>query len=234
MKSPLWAAALFFAVIMAVSAYAGSARILRVTMNDGSTKQFLVNYISKITFTATDQDISSSSAIVESSSSVASSSSTIKESSSSVASSSSATEKSSSSVASSSSATEKSSSSVASSSSATKTSSSSVASSSSVTVESSSSEEEHSTGIVTADFKSNVIWDARQQTLLLYSEREANARVTIFDIHGIRLGRLNFAVVSGFNGFSLSNMNLANGKYVLHVDLGGKRSQNVIAIGSAK
>ena len=220
MKSPLWAAALFFAVIMAVSAYAGSARILRVTMNDGSTKQFLVNYISKITFTATDQDISSSSAIVESSSSVASSSSTIKESSSSVASSSSATEKSSSSVASSSSAT--------------KTSSSSVASSSSVTVESSSSEEEHSTGIVTADFKSNVIWDARQQTLLLYSEREANARVTIFDIHGIRLGRLNFAVVSGFNGFSLSNMNLANGKYVLHVDLGGKRSQNVIAIGSAK
>ena len=220
MKSPLWAAALFFAVIMAVSAYAGSARILRVTMNDGSTKQFLVNYISKITFTATDQDISSSSAIVESSSSVASSSSTIKESSSSVASSSSATEKSSSSVASSSSAT--------------KTSSSSVASSSSVTVESSSSEEEHSTGIVTADFKSNVIWDARQQTLLLYSEREANARVTIFDIHGIRLGRLNFAVVSGFNGFSLSNMNLANGKYVLHVDLGGKRSQKVIAIGSAK
>ena len=220
MKSPLWAAALFFAVIMAVSAYAGSARILRVTMNDGSTKQFLVNYISKITFTATDQDISSSSAIVESSSSVASSSS--------------ATEKSSSSVASSSSATEKSSSSVASSSSATKTSSSSVASSSSVTVESSSSEEEHTTGIVTADFKSNVIWDARQQTLLLYSEREANARVTIFDIHGIRLGRLNFAVVSGFNGFSLSNMNLANGKYVLHVDLGGKRSQKVIAIGSAK
>ena len=220
MKSPLWAAALFFAVIMAVSAYAGSARILRVTMNDGSTKQFLVNYISKITFTATDQDISSSSAIVESSSSVASSSSTIKESSSSVASSSSATEKSSSSVASSSSAT--------------KTSSSSVESSSSVTVESSSSEEEHTTGIVTADFKSNVIWDARQQTLLLYSEREANARVTIFDIHGIRLGRLNFAVVSGFNGFSLSNMNLANGKYVLHVDLGGKRSQKVIAIGSAK
>ena len=220
MRKPIWALSLFFAVLMAASANADSARILRITMNDGSTKQFLVNYISKITFTATDQDISSSSAIVESSSSVASSSSTIKESSSSVASSSSATEKSSSSVASSSSAT--------------KTSSSSVASSSSVTVESSSSEEEHTTGIVTADFKSNVIWDARQQTLLLYSEREANARVTIFDIHGIRLGRLNFAVVSGFNGFSLSNMNLANGKYVLHVDLGGKRSQKVIAIGSAK
>ena len=220
MKSPLWAAALFFAVLMAVSAYAGSARILRVTMNDGSTKQFLVNYISKITFTATDQDISSSSAIVESSSSVASSSSTIKESSSSVASSSSAIVESSSSVASSSSAI--------------KESSSSEASSSSVTVESSSSEEEHTTSIVSADFKSNVIWNARQQTLLLYSEREANARVTIFDIHGIRLGRLNFAVVSGFNEVSLSNMNLANGKYVLHVDLGGKRSQKVIAIGSAK
>ena len=206
MKSPLWAAALFFAVIMAVSAYAGSARILRVTMNDGSTKQFLVNYISKITFTATDQDIRSSSAIVESSSSVASSSSAIVESSSSVASSSSAI----------------------------KESSSSEDSSSSVTVESSSSEEEHTTSIVSADFKSNVIWNARQQTLLLYSEREANARVTIFDIHGIRLGRLNFAVVSGFNEVSLSNMNLANGKYVLHVDLGGKRSQKVIAIGSAK
>ena len=110
-----------------------------------------------------------------------------------------------------------------------------VVSSSSETVESSSSEEEeHTTSIAATDLNSKVIWNARQQSLLLLAERSANAQVTIFDIQGVRLARLNFAVISGFNEVPLSKMNLANGRFVLHVDLDGKRSLKVISIGSVK
>ena len=223
MKKHFWALCLLFATVWVVSAYAGAVRVLRVNMNDGSTKLFMVNYVSRITVTATDKDISSSSEEAVSSSSetaaVVSSSSETAESSSSeeVVSSSSET------VVSSSSETVESSSSEV------------VVSSSSETVESSSSEEEeHTTSIAATDLNSKVIWNARQQSLLLLAERSANAQVTIFDIQGVRLARLNFAVISGFNEVPLSKMNLANGRFVLHVDLDGKRSLKVISIGSVK
>ena len=189
MKKHLWALCLLFASVWVVSAYAGAVRVLRVNMNDGSTKLFMVNYVSRITVTATDKDISSSSEEA-----VSSSSETVESSSSEV-----------------------------------------VVSSSSETVESSSSEEEeHTTSIAATDLNSKVIWNARQQSLLLLAERSANAQVTIFDIQGVRLARLNFAVISGFNEVPLSKMNLANGRFVLHVDLDGKRSLKVISIGSVK
>ena len=173
----------------------------------------MVNYVSRITVTATDKDISSSSEEAVSSSSETVESSSSEE----VVSSSSET------VVSSSSETVESSSSEV------------VVSSSSETVESSSSEEEeHTTSIAATDLNSKVIWNARQQSLLLLAERSANAQVTIFDIQGVRLARLNFAVISGFNEVPLSKMNLANGRFVLHVDLDGKRSLKVISIGSVK
>ena len=213
MKKHFWALCLLFATVWVVSAYAGAVRVLRVNMNDGSTKLFMVNYVSRITVTATDKDISSSSEEAVSSSSETAESSSSEE----VVSSSSET------VVSSSSETVESSSSEV------------VVSSSSETVESSSSEEEeHTTSIAATDLNSKVIWNARQQSLLLLAERSANAQVTIFDIQGVRLARLNFAVISGFNEVPLSKMNLANGRFVLHVDLDGKRSLKVISIGSVK
>ena len=213
MKKHFWALCLLFATVWVVSAYAGAVRVLRVNMNDGSTKLFMVNYVSRITVTATDKDISSSSEEAVSSSSETVESSSSEE----VVSSSSET------VVSSSSETVESSSSEV------------VVSSSSETVESSSSEEEeHTTSIAATDLNSKVIWNARQQSLLLLAERSANAQVTIFDIQGVRLARLNFAVISGFNEVPLSKMNLANGRFVLHVDLDGKRSLKVISIGSVK
>ena len=205
MKKHFWALCLLFATVWVVSAYAGAVRVLRVNMNDGSTKLFMVNYVSRITVTATDKDISSSSEEA-----VSSSSETVESSSSEEA------------VSSSSETVESSS-------------SEEVVSSSSETVESSSSEEEeHTTSIAATDLNSKVIWNARQQSLLLLAERSANAQVTIFDIQGVRLARLNFAVISGFNEVPLSKMNLANGRFVLHVDLDGKRSLKVISIGSVK
>ncbi len=281
MKKKIWAFLLFFCFIFVVSAHAGYARILRLTLNDGTVKYFWVDQISKITTTTDKSSLSSSSVTVASSSSakaassssvtVASSSSAKAASSSSVkvASSSSVTVASSSNVtvassssakaASSSSAKATSSSSVkvassssakvASSSSATVVSSSSAkaASSSSVKVASSSSAKAASSSSKKATsssskkssyiasvemFNFQMSWNARQQTLLLSAEKSTNAQVSVFDIQGIRVSRLNVPVLRGYNSVSLSSLHLANGKYVLHVEMDGVRLQKVISIGN--
>ena len=225
MKTKIWASVLFFSLIFAVSAHADYARIIRVTMNDGSTQYYWVDQVSEIKILTEKSTLSSSSETVASSSSAtaASSSSTT------VASSSSAK------AASSSSATVASSSSAkaASSSSATVASSSSAkaASSSSATVASSSSEQ--STRIVSIKkFNSQMSWNARQQTLLLSAAKTAQVQVSVFDIQGIRVSQLNVLVLRGYNSASLSSLHLANGKYVLHVEMDGARLQKVVSIGN--
>ena len=217
MKTKIWASVLFFSLIFAVSAHADYARIIRVTMNDGSTQYYWVDQVSEIKILTDKSTLSSSSVTVASSSSenvVSSSSAT-------AASSSSAT------VASSSSAK------AASSSSATVASSSSAkaASSSSATVASSSSEQ--STRIVSIKkFNSQMSWNARQQTLLLSAAKTAQVQVSVFDIQGIRVSQLNVFVLRGYNSVSLSSLHLANGKYVLHVEMDGVRLQKVVSIGN--
>ena len=249
MRKPIWALSLFFAVLMAASANADSARILRITMNDGTTKSFWVNQIANVKFTAVAEVVSSSSEVIASCSSkeetssssakVASSSSTKVTSSSSAKASSSSSAKvasSSSTKASSSSSTKvaSSSSKKASSSSSTKASSSSSkkASSSSSAKESSSSSQKKSNVIAVQNLEPKVMWDARQQTLLLLADRAGDARVTLLDMQGMRVGVMNFAVVLGFNSVNLSDLNLANGKYVLHIDLAGRRTHKVIYFGN--
>ena len=69
MRKPIWALSLFFAVLMAASANADSARILRITMNDGTTKLFWVNQIANVKFTAVAEVVSSSSEVIASCSS---------------------------------------------------------------------------------------------------------------------------------------------------------------------
>ena len=233
MRKPIWALSLFFAVLMAASANADSARILRITMNDGTTKSFWVNQIANVKFTAVAEVVSSSSEVIAScSSKEGTSSSSAKASSSSsakVASSSSTKASSSSSTKVASSSSKK-----ASSSSSTKASSSSSkkASSSSSAKESSSSSQKKSNVIAVQNLEPKVMWDARQQTLLLLADRAGDARVTLLDMQGMRVGVMNFAVVLGFNSVNLSDLNLANGKYVLHIDLAGRRTHKVIYFGN--
>lgn len=176
MKTKIWAYSLFFCLVFAVSVHAGNARILRVTMNDGSTQYFWVDQISKIAVLTDKKDLSSSSTTVASSSS------------------------------------------------------NNVASSSSETVASSSSEK--TTRIASAQMINlHVVWNARQQTLLLSAENSTNAKVTVFDIQGIRVSQLNVPVLRGNNFVSLSSLHLANGKYVLHVKMDGVSLQKVVSIG---
>jgi hypothetical protein len=233
MKKKIWAFLLFFCFIFVVSAHAGYARILRLTLNDGTVKYFWVDQISKITTTTDKSSLSSSSVTVASSSSVtvASSSSAKAASSSSVtvASSSSAKAASSSSVKVASSSSAK----AASSSSAKAASSSSAKAASSSSKKATSSSSKKSSYIASVEmFNFQMSWNARQQTLLLSAEKSTNAQVSVFDIQGIRVSRLNVPVLRGYNSVSLSSLHLANGKYVLHVEMDGVRLQKVISIGN--
>ena len=73
MNKKIWITSLFLAAFFAVAANANSVRVLRVTMNDGSTKLFMAKLVSKITFDAVAA--SSSSSVASSSSEKATSSS---------------------------------------------------------------------------------------------------------------------------------------------------------------
>jgi hypothetical protein len=75
-------------------------------------------------------------------------------------------------------------------------------------------------------------WNARQQTLLLSAAKTAQVQVSVFDIQGIRVSQLNVFVLRGYNSVSLSSLHLANGKYVLHVEMDGVRLQKVVSIGN--
>ena len=66
MNKKNWVICLFLMAFFVVFANAGQTRVLRVTMNDGSTKLFMVKLVSKIAFTAV---AASSSSVAASSSS---------------------------------------------------------------------------------------------------------------------------------------------------------------------
>ena len=247
MRKSIWALGLYLAAFLAVSANAAPEKILRVTMNDGSVKTFLVKQISKITVKGSDKDIVSSSSQSSSSSEQKVSSSSAEETSSSsskqVASSSSKQNTSSSSSAKSSSSDSKSvsSSSNAKSSSSAKTESSSstkaksssstkTESSSSTKAKSSSSSKKSSAIVAVEKFNSKVVWDARLQQILLVADHSTNAQVSVFDIQGVRLFQLNVPVTQGVNSLPISSMNLASGKYVLHVDIDGIHGHKIVSV----
>jgi FAD synthase len=68
----------------------------------------------------------------------------------------------------------------------------------------------------------------------LFSGKAANANVAVFDVQGVRLAKLNVALVPGFNTVSLLDAHLANGRYVVHVNLDGESIHKVISIGNGK
>lgn len=234
MNKKNWVICLFLMAFFAVFANAGQTRVLRVTMNDGSTKLFMVKLVSKIAFTA----------VAASSSSVAASSSSEKATSSSssiqTASSSSQKATSSSTVQTASSSSQKPTSSstvqTASSSSQKATSSSTGKTNSSSSKKATSSSSGKESGIIATVERINhkFSWNARQQALLLFSAKATNAKVAVFDVQGVRLAKLNVTLVPGFNTVSLLDAHLANGKYVVHVNLDGESIHKVISIGNGK
>jgi len=222
---------------------ASFSRLMRVTMKDGSTEEFLVESVRTLTFQANpndssnliDDDDEEQSDVpdrVPESDSSDSKGGPSGDSSSSGASSSSVEPPSSSSERTPSSSSEKPSSSSRVVPSSDDTPSEDTPwpepSSSSVTPSSSS---ETPSAIPNMNYAgTKIMWNSRNQTLNVFSRKSGDARFAVFDVQGVRMGEGNFYVSRGSTSVSLDYMDLPKGSYVVKFELGYTKLQQTIAV----
>lgn len=229
------------------------SRLMRVTMKDGSTEEFLMESVKNLTFAANPNDSSdidekppvedpelpdvpdrtpearsmSSSATPSSSSDWYSpevKSSDSKSSSSSEEQPSSSAKSSDSKSSDSKQVDDKSSSSAKSS-----DSKSSDKSSSSSAMQSSSSEA--TTGIPEIDYAgTRIMWTPKKQTLSVFSRQAGNAKFTLFDAQGVTVGSGNVYVSRGSTSLSLEYLNLPKGTFVMSFEIGNTKLQQKISV----
>lgn len=220
------------------------SRLMRVTMKDGATEEFLMESVKNLTFAANPNDSSdidekppvedpelpdvpdrTPEARSMSSSATESSSSDkidpeVKSSDSESSDSKSSDSKSSDSKQ----ADDKSSSSAKSS-----DSKSSDKSSSSSVKQSSSSEA--TTGIPTIDYAgTRIMWTPKKQTLSVFSRQAGNAKFTLFDAQGVTVGSGNVYVSRGSTSLSLEYLNLPKGTFVMSFEIGNTKIQQKISV----
>lgn len=210
------------------------SRLMRVTMKDGSTEEFLMESVKNLTFAANPNDSSdidekppvedpelpdepdrTPEARSMSSSATESSSSDkidpeVKSSDSKSSDSKQVDDKSSSSAKSSDSK------------SSDKSSSSSVKQSSS---------SEATTGIPTIDYAgTRIMWTPKKQTLSVFSRQAGNAKFTLFDAQGVTVGSGNVYVSRGSTSLSLEYLNLPKGTFVMSFEIGNTKIQQKISV----
>lgn len=227
MKKKLTVLGVILAMLCAIPAFAGKARLFRVVMKDKSEKIFLVEQVTKISVFASSLD---TEGLPKSNSSVSSSSAKTE-----VSSSSAKTEASSSSKKADTSSSSKNAE-VSSSSKKSETSSSSKkseTSSSSKKKETSSSSKSKDAIITMNPRNLRATWNAQQQAVLLYSNQSTAAKIFVFDAQGVRIANLHQFITQGTNSIPLAPLNLANGKYVLLVEANHTHTKNIITIDNA-
>ena len=220
------------------------SRLMRVTMKDGSTEEFLMESVKNLTFAANPNDSSdidekppvedpelpdvpdrTPEARSMSSSATESSSSDkidpeVKSSDSESSDSKSSDSKSSDSKQ----ADDKSSSSAKSS-----DSKSSDKSSSSSVKQSSSSET--TDGIPMIDYAgTRIMWSPKKQTLSVFSRQAGNAKFSLFDAQGVNVGGGSMYVSRGSTSLSLEYLNLPKGTFVIRFEIGNTKLQQKISV----
>ena len=216
------------------------SRLMRVTMKDGATEEFLMESVKNLTFAANPNDSSdidekppvedpelpdepdrTPEARSMSSSATESSSSDkidpeVKSSDSESSDSKSSDSKSSDSKSSDSKqADDKSSSSAKSSSSSVKQSSSS----------------ETTDGIPMIDYAgTRIMWSPKKQTLSVFSRQAGNAKFSLFDAQGVNVGGGSMYVSRGSTSLSLEYLNLPKGTFVIRFEIGNTKLQQKISV----
>ena len=206
---------------------ASFSRLMRVTMKDGSTEEFLVESVRTLTFQANPND--SSNLIDDDDEEQSDVPDRVPESDSSDSkgrpsgdSSSSGGEESSSSV------TPSSSDDSPSGDDPSEDTPSGDSSSSSVTPSSSS---ESPSAIPNMNYAgTKIMWNSRNQTLNVFSRRSGDARFAVFDVQGVKMGEGNVYVSRGSTSVSLDYMDLPKGSYVVKFELGYTKLQQTIAV----
>ena len=240
-RSPLRARVDTSAVLLGKEA--SFARLIRITMKDGSVEEFLVESVRTLTFQANPNDSSNiydedekedeersdepdRTPEQQSSSSVTPSSSSVEPSSSSVAPSSSSTPDDGKTPSSDSKRDEESSDSVTPSSSSARPD----GKSSSSVVPSSSSETPSAIPNNITYAGTRLGWNSKNQTLSIFSRQSGNAKFALFDAQGVIVGSGNVFVSRGSTSVSLDYLDLPKGNFVVKLEIGNTKLQQAIAV----
>lgn len=205
---------------------ASYARLLRVTMKDGSVEEFLVESVRTLTFQANPND---SSNIYDEDEKEDEERSDVPDRT--------PEQESSSSVAPSSSSVEPSSSSVAPSSSSTPDDGKAPSSDSKRGGESSDSVTPSSSSETPSAIPNNITyagtrlgWNSQNQTLSVFSRQGGDAKFAVLDVQGVVIGKGNLYVSRGVTSISLDYLDLPKGNFVVKFEIGNTKLQQTIAV----
>lgn len=204
---------------------ASFARLVRITMKDGSVEEFLVESVKTLTFQANPNDSSNiydddeeedpersdepdRTPEQQSSGSVTPSSSSVEPSSSSVSPSSDSKR-------------------------GGESSDSVTPSSSSVAPDERSSSSSETPSAIPNDITyagTRLGWNSRNQTLSVFSRQGGDARFTVLDVQGVVIGKGNLYVSRGVTSISLDYLDLPKGNFVIKLEIGNTKLQQTIAV----
>lgn len=204
---------------------ASYARLLRVTMKDGSVEEFLVESVRTLTFQANPND---SSNIYDEDEKEDEERSDVPDRT--------PEQESSSSVTPSSSSVEPSSSSVSPSSDSKRggdSSDSVTPSSSSVAPDERSSSSSETPSAIPNNITyagTRLGWNSKNQTLSVFSRQGGDAKFAVLDVQGVVIGKGNLYVSRGVTSISLDYLDLPKGNFVVKFEIGNHKLQQTIAV----
>ena len=73
-------------------------------------------------------------------------------------------------------------------------------------------------------------WNSRNQTLSIFSRQGGDARFTVLDVQGIVIGNGNLYVSRGVTSISLDYLDLPKGNFVVKFEIGNTKLQQTIAV----
>ena len=73
-------------------------------------------------------------------------------------------------------------------------------------------------------------WNSKNQTLSVFSRQGGEARFTVLDVQGVVIGKGNLYVFRGVTSISLDYLDLPKGNFVIKLEIGNTKLQQTIAV----
>lgn len=73
-------------------------------------------------------------------------------------------------------------------------------------------------------------WNSRNQTLSVFSRQGGDAKFAVLDVQGVVIGKVNLYVSRGVTSISLDYLDLPKGNFVVNLEIGNTKLQQTIAV----
>lgn len=73
-------------------------------------------------------------------------------------------------------------------------------------------------------------WNSRNQTLSVFSRQGGDAKFAVLDVQGVVIGKVNLCVSRGVTSISLDYLDLPKGNFVVKFEIGNTKLQQTIAV----